>query len=282
MANYFNWDCTTESSSLGPVSGYFSGTTRVVVDGVSCLRFAVIGNDAGNQQMGADQTWVDYPFAAFVGSPALYYRWRMRIEPGFSWGAGTAKAKSSRTAGGPMVNGSSQGQGYTGYVMSNGFLIGECDTAGCTVPGGGFNTDQNHLIAHNFAADGLWHEYVVKIKANSGAAVADAEFEAWADGVQVGTANGFILHPNATHTLVEQWRCWMMTPYFQLNGTASDGGVIYATDFSVDDVYNSLGAPPPSPPGQVGGEWLERLSARQTYAACLRLMAAIRRNRNNG
>jgi hypothetical protein len=32
----------------------------------------------------------------------------------------------------------------------------------------------------------------------------------------------------------------MVSPYFQLNGTTSDGGTIYLDDFSTDDGYNSL------------------------------------------
>lgn len=247
MANYFNWSCDSDNTSLGPVVQYFSGTpagsstARVLLDGDGVMRLVVVGNDAGNQQLGAEVGPVNYPFAAFINSPALYYRWRMRIEPGFSWGAGTAKTKSSRTAGGPLVNGSGT-QGYTGYLMSNGFLIGECGSAGCTVPGGGANTDSNHLIPYDLTtkADGVWREYIVKIKPNTGAAIADAKFEAWVDGVSIGNADNFILHANATETIVEQWGGWMVQPYFQLGGTASDGGTIYCKDFSVDDVYNSL------------------------------------------
>lgn len=251
MATLFSWDCTSDVTSLGRVAGFFPGTSLVVRDGVPCMRLAVRGDDAGNQQMGVEQTFIEYgPVNArwpFVGGPALYYRWRMLIEPGFSWGAGTAKTKASRTAGGPIVNGSSQGQGYTGYVMSNGLLLGECDSAGCTVPGGGFNTDQNHLIPLDFRAlaDGRWREFVVKVKPNSAATVADAQFEAWMDNVFLGARNGFILHTNALHTLAEMWCGWMVTPYFQLNGTVSDGGVICVTDFSTDDAYNSkLGRQP--------------------------------------
>lgn len=249
--NFFAWGCTSDSTTLGRVVEYFSGsvtgseTARVVIDGTPALRYTVIGNDAGNQQMGAEVGLNTLPFN-YIGGPALYYRWRMRIEPGFSWGGGTAKVKSSRTAVGPVVDGTpTGGQGYTGYVMSDGFLIGECDGAGCTVPGGGFNTDSNHLIPFDFraVADGVWREYIVKVKSNSAVGVSDGEFEAWVNGVSVGSANGFILRNINPSTdppsHVEGWGGWMTMPYFQLNGTAQDGGTIYATDFSVDDVYTT-------------------------------------------
>lgn len=235
--NYFNWGAENNAYS------FFAGTTRVctVAHSGSCsMRLSVIGNDNGNQQMGVDPNQLTYPFN-FVGSPALYYRWWMRIEPGFSWGSGTAKTKSSRTIAGTAS------QGYTGYLMSYGFLIGECDSAGCRLANGDVNTDENLYIPYDFRsrADGQWHEYIVKIKPNSNAGCTpavncDAEFQAWVDGVSVGQYNNFKLHDNASHTMTEGWHGWMMTPYFQLNGTASDGGTIYVDDFSTDTEYNSL------------------------------------------
>lgn len=249
--DYFSWSCESDTTSLGPVVQYFGGTpagsstTRMLLNGDGVMRLVVVGNDAGNQQLGAEvglnQLIQNGSNMLFVGGPAIYYRWYMRIEPGFSWGAGTAKTKSSRTGGGPIVN-SSTAQGYTGYLMSNGFLIGECGSAGCTVPGGGANTDGNHLISYDFRTknDGLWREYIVMVKPNSGAAVADAQFQAWVDNVAIGGANNYILHASAIETFVEMWGGWMVMPYFQLNGTASDGGTIYCRDFLVSNYYNSL------------------------------------------
>lgn len=236
VTNYFNWGAETNAS-------FFGGTTRdctVAHSGMCSMRLAVIGNDSGNQQMGVDGGQILYPFN-FVGGPAIYYRWWMRIEPGFSWGTGTAKTKSSRTIAG------ASSQGYTGYLMSNGFLIGECDGAGCLLNDGSFNTDENLIIPYDFraVADGQWHEYIVKVKPNtSGNCTAgvncDAQFEAWVDSVSVGQYNNFKLHANASHTMTEAWGGWMLTPYFQLNGTASDGGVIYIDDVSTDTQYSSL------------------------------------------
>lgn len=247
--NYFSWDMENSSYSL-----FTTRTTRdcsVAHRGSCSMRLQVIGNDSGNQQMGADPNQFQYPFN-FVGAPAIYYRWWMRIEPGFSWGNGTAKTKSSRT----IANASSQG--YTGYLMSYGFLIGECGSAGCRLANGAVNTDENLYIPFNFRAmdDGRWHEYIVKVKPNTDAACTpgtncDAQFQAWVDGRSVGQYNNFKLHNNASHTMTEAWGGWMLTPYFQLNGTTSDGGTIYVDDVSTDSQYNSLLGNRPNPPGNV-------------------------------
>jgi len=211
------------------------------------MRLVVRGNDSGNQQMGAEGPQNPYGWS-FVGSQALYYRWWMRIEPGFSWGNGTAKTKSSRVAAG--------GQGYTGYLMDYGFLIGECDGGGCRLNNGGSNSgDSDLFIPYNFRtkADGVWREYIVKVKPNTSATCTagtncDAEFQAWVDGVSVGQYNNFKLHNNPTNLMTEQWAGWMVYPYFQLNGTASDGGTIYVDDFSTDNSWNSTIVPGSMPP----------------------------------
>lgn len=237
--NYFSWGAETAVS-------LFSGTTRdctVAHSGACSMRLDVIGNDGGNQQMGVDGDQITYPFN-LVGAPAIFYRWWMRIEPGFSWGTGTAKAKSSRV----LTDASSEG--YTGYIASDGFLIGECDNVGCLLNDGSVNTDGNLIIPYDFRAadDGQWHEYIVKVKPNTdGTCTAgvncDAQFEAWVDGVSVGQNNNFKLHSNAGDGMVEAWGGWMQTPYFQLNGAVSDGGIIYIDNISTDSHYNSLIGP---------------------------------------
>lgn len=253
--NYFSWGVERDDYP------YFSGTVRdctVAHSGQCSMRLNVIGNDNGNQQMGVDLlNPFTYPFT-FVNAPALYYRWWMRIERNFSWGndpsdAGS-KTKSSRTMGGPIVNGSGA-QGYTGYVQSNGFVIGECGEADCRLADGSFNTDANLIIPYNFraAADGAWHEYIVKVKPNTSGDCTptvncDAEFEAWVDGRFKGRYTNFKLHTDPAHTLVEAWGGWMVTPYFQLRGTSDDGGIIYLDDFSTDSQYNSLIGTRPNPP----------------------------------
>ena len=249
--NYFNWGVESLRLNYGAMPGlfdvqWFGGTTQdcsVSHTGRCSVRLNVVGNDSGNQQMGADTISQNpvYPFN-MVGGSAIYYRWWMKIMPGFSWGNGTAKTKSSRVIAG---NGA---QGYTGYVMSYGFLIGECDSSGCSLNNGGSNgSDSNLVILYDFRshADGVWHEYIVRIKPNTSAtctapANCDAQFQAWVDGFSIGQYNNFKLHNNASDSMTEAWGGWMVSPYFQMNGTASDGGTIYLDDFSTDDAWNSL------------------------------------------
>jgi hypothetical protein len=37
----------------------------------------------------------------------------------------------------------------------------------------------------------------------------------------------------------EAWASWMVRPYFQLNGTSNDGGLIWVDDISTDNMWNS-------------------------------------------
>lgn len=270
--NYFSWGVETLRPSFG-VNGtasydvqWHGNTVRdcaVHHAGACSMRLDVIGDDGGNGSMGADlvEGPPAYPWN-FVGSPSVYYRWWMRIDPGFSWGNATAKTKSSR------VIGETYPRGYTGYLMDYGFLIGECEDVGEALPGGGClladgsnNTDSNLYIPYDFTAadDGQWHEYIVRIKPNTSATctapgTCDAEFQAWVDGVSVGEYNDFRLHNKAVNDYREAWGGWMVSPYFQLNGTAQDGGTIYIDDISTDDAYNSLlGVPDVIPPGAPTG-----------------------------
>jgi hypothetical protein len=236
-ANYFNWGVESNSTSSGPVYSYNDGTTRdctVSHSGSCSMRLNVIGNDNGNQGMGADINQTTMPFNV-VGGPAIYYRWYMKIMPGFSWGSGTAKTKSSR------VLGASFPRVYTGYVQSDGFNIGECDDVGSSQPGGGC-VDPGPSISYNMRAknDGVWHEYIAMVKPNTTTSATDAQFKVWIDGALVGQVLNFRLHNKSGNGFIEAWGSWMVSPYFQLNGTSSDGGTIYVDDFSTDDTFNSL------------------------------------------
>ncbi len=252
-ANYFKWDVESNTTSTGPVLGYFDGSTRdcTVAHGGGCsMRLNVKGNDGNNQQMGADIDWSPPYSFNLTGGQAVYYRWWMRIMPGFSWGVGHgghAKTKASRTGN------SSGGHGYTGYLMSYGFLIGECSDDGCLLNNGATNTDSNLYVRFDFdsVADGQWHEYIVKVKPNTLPTCVigscDAQLEAWVDGVSVGQYNNFKLN-NRADRMIELWGGWMVRPYFQIGGTSSDGGTIYVDDFSTDDTWNSVAAGGGSPP----------------------------------
>src|SRR5437588_6971867 len=163
--NYFRWgvesNTFTACCTLGSFTmlSYFSGTSRstdTAHTGSYSLKLQVIGNDGGNQAMGAEMPRSNVFAFNIVGGPAIYYRWWMKIMPNFSWGSGSAKTKSSR------VLGLTYPRVYTGYVQANGFNIGECDDVGAGQPGGGC-VDPGPFILYNMRTknDGQWHEYVV-------------------------------------------------------------------------------------------------------------------------
>lgn len=235
--NYFNWGAESDSTSNGPVIRYHPNTTRdctVSHSGSCSMRLNVKGDDSGNGDMGAEINQTRLPFN-IVGGPAIYYRWHMKIMPGFSWGSSTAKTKSSR------VLGESYPRVYTGYVQADGFNIGECDDVGSSQPGGGC-VDPGPTISYNMRAknDGAWHEYIVMIKPNTTTGATDAQFKVWIDGTLVGQNLNWRLHNKDGNGFIEAWGGWMLQPYFQLNGTTSDGGTMYIDDISTDDVWNSL------------------------------------------
>ncbi|MGB4833570.1 MAG: hypothetical protein WBP40_00905 [Candidatus Moraniibacteriota bacterium] len=262
--NYFSFGAesataVTMNGSAAPIYEWKSGTTRdctVAHSGTCSMRLNVIGNDSGNQGMGIDMDQNSYAWN-MVGSQSMYYRWWMKIQPGFSWGTGTAKTKSSRTGAGS--------QGYTGYVYGSGFNIGECASfvgSGCLTDTGVLaNSDSEIFIPYDVAGkdDGQWHEYIVRVKPNTsamctGGVNCDAEFEAWVDGISAGSYNNWKLHNTASDAMAEFWGGWMAYPYFQLNGTPSDGGTMYIDDVSTDDTWNSTFSggdttPPAAPTG---------------------------------
>lgn len=240
-------------NGAGSIYGYGDGTTRdctVARSGSCSMKLVVIGNDGGNQGMGLDIDQNTLPFN-LVSSQAMFYRFWMRIESGFSWGAGQAKTKSSR------VGGATYPRGYTGYVMSYGVLVGECEEVGsptgggCLTNTGAANTDSNMYVSYDFTTknDGVWREYVVMIRPNTSASCTagtncNAQLKLWVNNVLIGSYVNFKLHEETGNAHVEQWGGWMAKPYFQLSGTVSDGGTIYIDDISTDTVFNGLTAKP--------------------------------------
>src|SRR3989344_1673677 len=202
--NYFNWGIETnqvnkrlKDGSIATYTVQYLGATirdcTIAHIGSCSMKLNVIGNDNNNQALGADtigHAW--YPFN-IVGGPALYYRWWMKIMPGFSWGTATQKTKSNRVGGDRLPG------GYTGYIFRKAFVIGECDDQGPSVGGGCLkNTglpgnDYNIPIFYDMdgKADGLWHEYIIMVKPNSTTSSMDAEFRLWVDGVAAGQDLGW-------------------------------------------------------------------------------------------
>lgn len=242
--NYFNWGAESDATSNGAVIGYHGGTVldcTVQHSGSCSMKMVVVGPDGGNQSKGADVNQLSVPMMS-VGGPSIYYRTWLRFDPGFNWGAPQiANVKTSRA----LLN-TAQNRLLTGHMRSGGFFIAECDYVdgyggGCLTTGGVPNNDFNIELPYNVQgiADGLWHEYIVRIKPNSTTSLSDAEFQVWVDGVSIGQLNGWRLATTAAEW-IEAWDGWMVSPYFQMNGDAAVGGTVWADDFSTDDAFNSL------------------------------------------
>ncbi|MGB4834068.1 MAG: hypothetical protein WBP40_03510 [Candidatus Moraniibacteriota bacterium] len=194
-------------------------------------------------------------YASNVLGSQIYYRWWMRIDPGFDWGDGA-------TWGGPAVARTKSGrqnepgtdpasQWYTGTVRASGFYLAECmassgHSGACLNNNGTTGSDQGPMgVSYDMTAhdDGQWHEYIVRIKYNTSAScttpgTCDAEIEVYVDGTSVGSYTGFRL-TNRDGQAYEHWGSWMTNPYFQGGSSYSAGGTIYLDDFSTDDTWNS-------------------------------------------
>ena len=255
--NYFSWGVETPANTATVagvstsgfwVSPWASNTTQdcTVAKSGSCSRkMVVIGNDGGNQQAGPDVN-ADASFGfnaqAVPNGGSLYYRAWVRFSSDFSWGASTAKTKISRAFNG---SNSSTRRFMTPHVYKSALLMAECEYVagfggGCLTTGGSPGNDYNIGINYDFTAlaDNTWHEHIVRIKPNSGS-TSNAEMQLYIDGTSVGTLTGWRLIDNQSNAWMEAWGGIWARPYWQLGGTASDGGTVWVDDISTDDAWNS-------------------------------------------
>lgn len=247
-ANYFNWNLESDITSIGEVYSYNGNSIRsadTAHSGSWAMKSTINGGD--DRELGADVPWIYMPFD-IVGGPALYYRWWMKISPGFNWGSGGAKMQAGRVLGENGI----YPDIYTGYVTANGFSISGCEVLGPNHPAKGGGCDPANaatiaLVPFNMRVmdDGEWHEYIVRVKPNSTAVSYDAEFQVWVDAVSYGTQTGFRIHDSYPDPFTEARGGWMVAHRFETGDPSaasgsSPGGTIYLDDFSLDDAYNTL------------------------------------------
>ena len=242
-----------------------SGTTLstdTAHSGSKSMKMIVTGI-GGNESMGGllgywNQYTSYYPGWYYIGSGSktLYYRWWMKIMPGFKWAShGGGKVKISRA----IVHPSDEG--YTGYMWQDGFNIAECNLtggSGCLNTDGSQNgSDSGIKLNYDVASkdDGNWHEYIIRVKPNTCSSCMDAELQLWVDGTSQGTLSGWKLSSWTNQDFNEAWGSWASHWYWQMNGTTGDGGTIYIDDISTDDTYNSIysGGSDTTPPVRSGG-----------------------------
>lgn len=229
-------------------------STSVKHSGNSSLKTVAIGIDGGNQPEGTEPIYqglfgIYFP-GTFSGS-VRYYRWWMRMEPGWSWG--------NSGAGDPVLKiireGTPDGQFFTVLMSPSGFQFDDCDFDAGTSHAGecftnsglhGANTASQINVSYTHPTDGVWREYILKIKQPSSfgctpGAGCNSEFVLYINGTQVSSNTGWKIVPDAGVADAAGFHFAGTTePYFQIRSTVAAGGTIYWDDFSVDDTWNSL------------------------------------------
>jgi len=237
---YWTWDC--ESTGHSWINGLYSNTSLVTSDfhtGSSCIQIEAIGNDNGNQGTGADVKSID--LGSIIDGRWFYYRWWMKIDADFKWGEGTAKMKASRFKHTDEVI---KPKLWTGYVADDGVYLTEVPDDGSGLID--YYNQGGVYLAYNYrtAAGTGWHEYIAAQKMQTGAAGNDGEFHFYVDGALKGSITG-LHYTSYTGECSDAWRGWMVSPYIQLNGTETDGGLIWLDDYSMANHWNSMSFPNP-------------------------------------
>ncbi|MEQ1654321.1 MAG: hypothetical protein ABL983_01140 [Nitrospira sp.] len=252
-ANLFRWDADQLSTtSLGPIITVQGGTsidTNVKHGGLGSMRLVFPGNTQG--QVGIE------PGPGIVLTPGqrYFHRWWMKFDSNFHWrtGGGFSTFKMNRIK--------RQGDILPGILTQHlepGFIsVSECEqcdpagTGGDNATGINYNFDpQSNRALLN------WNEYIVEFKLNSASDVRDGEYALWVNGVQIGRASGIsFCCSSGSFQPIEAWGMTMVRPFAQIQGLASDGGIIWVDDFSNDTTFNStIGSnnndlTPPAAPG---------------------------------
>ncbi len=282
----FGAECAPPTTACIPTSGFWTGpaptplTLRGGVDGTLDSNIKHSGNKSlkivvnalgTNESKGFypwDDTWTQMLYfpGTFLGLD-VYYRWWMRIEPGFDWGDGQRKVKITRFS--SKTNNSSSY--VTGYISNNEIYLAEClntGYAGNCVNNLGQPAEDNgfaHIgIPFSFDQqdDGQWHEYIWRLKINSvnsctPGTTCDSITQFWVDGISQGINTGWKFTTDLwgpTDGAFEHFGGAMINPYFQLGSSYAAGGTMYLDDWSMDSVYNSIFSggdttPPTAPTG---------------------------------
>lgn len=240
---YFQWDCDDVAQSW--FNGWYTtgGDSSLLVStdphgGDSCMQLGFKGDDGGNQGLGAD---VDQIVYGQLTNKALYCRWWMKIDAGFSWGTGSGYTKASR-----MLDSPNTDQFWTGYLRGKpgayqGFFLSEINghLSDACLPeyydAGGILTPYD---IGALAGDG-WHEFIVAQKFETDLTSSDGWWKVYVDGSLIDSI-GDVNYACTSSNAAVAWGGWMVSPYAQLNGTASDGGRMWIDDIFVSDYYSSL------------------------------------------
>ncbi len=243
--NYWSWDC--ESTDHPWFNRFYASSGLVTTaprSGERCVQIDVIGNDGGNQGRGTDVRSI--VLGNVQQGQWFYFRWWMKLDAGFSWGTGTGYTKASRL----KCTVEQMTRLWTGYLGRQGVFLHGSDTLPAYWEPNGVSVP----YAFRAAAGTGWHEYIIAMKMQTGPAGSDGEFHFHVDGARIGGKTG-IHYLDFTGSCSEAWNGWMVSPYFQLNGTPADGGTLWLDDYSFDDCWNSARYPDPSAPPATYALW---------------------------
>lgn len=252
-ANLFRWDADQLSTtSLGPIITIQPNTsidTAVKHSGSGSMKLIFPGNQ--QFQLGIEPG----PAISLMAGQRYFHRWWMKFDSNFHWSSiqafSTFKMNRVKRAGDvqPIF--------FTQHLERGFISISECNecnpagTGGDNIVGVNYNFDpQSNPSLTN------WHEYIVEIKLNSSSGARDGEFALYVDGNQIarGTAISFCCTTGSFQPQ-EAWGQTMIRPFAQIQGLASDGGIVWVDDFSMDTTFNStIGSnnndlTPPAAPG---------------------------------
>jgi hypothetical protein len=250
-ANYFNWNADGTSTSRGGCRmSSASIDTSVKHSGTGSMRYDIADN--GDEQIGCTSLSQTNLGFTWDSGKTLYYRFWMKIDPGFGWGS-RHKMKAMRL----LENGS---PALTPYLDSGSIFLEECP--GCT------NASQLR-ISYDFRPSGPndvtnWHEYIVALTFQSGPSSTDAKLELFVDGKSQGSVGGFRMRScsgGCSSVTTATWgNAFAQAFYTQLcspgSSNCGSGGRMWFDDFSVDDTFNSvvgssatsMASPKPMPP----------------------------------
>jgi hypothetical protein len=247
-ANYFTWNADSPTTSVGTCNlGGVSIVTNEKHQGTGSMRLNIAdGGEQGHHGcLDLPQTPLGFTWDS---GKTIYYRWWMKIDPGFNWGNTSFGFKGIRL----LENGNAA---ITPKLKPTGVDVSECLECNSCSSGDGCLS-----VSYNFTPGGpnnvtSWHEYIYALTFQTGATTNDAKLELFVDGVSRGKDTGKHMRDcsgGCSEVVTATWgNAFAQALYAQLCSSPANcgsGGNIWVDDFSVDDKWNSTVGPQPNPP----------------------------------
>lgn len=189
----------------------------------------------------------------------LYYRWWMKISPGFNWGTYEKKLKVGRIT---RSNEQNPIMG-TWYLNSSGFFwaghVGAVDNQnphiGVDFDDSDGSCHSSDLVSNLGSECTQWREYIVRMQKQTCPTCADGSFSVYVNGQLAAQKDNMEyadgVPADGVTTITSSFFAIGGIVYPQMcpNGsTCGTGGTIWIDDVSLDTTWNSTFAPQPDPP----------------------------------